>query len=188
MSQTIAEAKAVLRDRIRERLALISHAHRMVESAQLCVRMKQLEVWHKARTVLLYAPLPDEPDIWPLLADALAEGKHVALPYYNGEGDNYSARLIHDSVKDTHVGKFGIREPRPHCVETPLNQLDLVLVPGVTFDTGGRRLGRGRGFYDRLLALAGGVKCGVAFVEQIVDTIPSEPHDICLDYLLTPSR
>lgn len=188
MSETIAKAKTVLREQIRARLASISPAHRMVESAQICARIKQLEVWHKARTVLLFAPLPDEPDIWPLFADALAEGKRVALPYHDGGIAGYSARLIQDSVRDTHAGKFGIREPQAHCPEVPLNQLDLVLVPGVAFDAGGRRLGRGKGFYDRLLALSSGLKCGVAFTEQMVDAVPREPHDICLDYQLTPLR
>jgi 5-formyltetrahydrofolate cyclo-ligase len=64
----------------------------------------------------------------------------------------------------------------------------LVLVPGVAFDLRGRRLGRGKGFYDRLLADAGGLKCGVAFDEQIVTEIPVEPHDVSVDCILTPTR
>jgi 5-formyltetrahydrofolate cyclo-ligase len=70
----------------------------------------------------------------------------------------------------------------------PLNQLDFLLVPGVAFDRSGRRLGRGKGFYDRLLAGVTGMKCGVAWDEQIVHELPAEPHDIAMDLMLTPSR
>ena len=93
-----------------------------------------------------------------------------------------------DLDADLATGKFGIREPRSHCGEILLNHLDLALVPGVGFDLKGRRLGRGRGFYDRLLAQISGTKCGVGFDEQIVEAIPTEPHDVHLNYILTPTR
>ncbi|HTG44362.1 MAG TPA: 5-formyltetrahydrofolate cyclo-ligase, partial [Verrucomicrobiae bacterium] len=73
-------------------------------------------------------------------------------------------------------------------LEAPLNRLDFVLVPGVAFDSTGRRLGRGRGFYDQLLAGVTGIKCGVALDEQIVEKLPTEAHDIAMDYILTPTR
>ena len=81
-----------------------------------------------------------------------------------------------------------MREPAAHCAEVPLNRLDLVLVPGVAFDARGGRLGRGKGFYDRLLAAVRGTKCGVAFDEQIVDAVPNGPLDIRLNCILTPTR
>ena len=79
-------------------------------------------------------------------------------------------------------------EPKQDCPEVPLKQLDFIVVPGVAFSLDGRRLGRGRGFYDRLLASVRGIKCGVAFDEQIVDAIPADGQDIRLDYILTPTR
>jgi 5-formyltetrahydrofolate cyclo-ligase len=89
---------------------------------------------------------------------------------------------------DIVTGQFGIREPDAKCVELPLNRLDLALVPGIAFDLQGRRLGRGRGFYDRLLADVGGVKCGIAFDEQMAGEIPAGPRDIRLNFILTPTR
>jgi 5-formyltetrahydrofolate cyclo-ligase len=62
------------------------------------------------------------------------------------------------------------------------------LVPGVAFDLHGRRLGRGKGFYDRLLADVRGKTCGVAFDEQIVREVPVEPHDSDVNCILTPTR
>jgi 5-formyltetrahydrofolate cyclo-ligase len=64
----------------------------------------------------------------------------------------------------------------------------LVLAPGVGFDAAGGRLGRGRGFYDRLLAHISGIKCGVAFDPQLVERIPMERHDARMNCILTPTR
>jgi 5-formyltetrahydrofolate cyclo-ligase len=64
----------------------------------------------------------------------------------------------------------------------------LILVPGVAFDLHGGRLGRGKGYYDRLLKELRGTTCGVAFDQQVVEAIPVEPHDVRLDHVLTPTR
>ena len=81
-----------------------------------------------------------------------------------------------------------MREPAASCEEIPLDQFDLVLVPGVAFDLQGCRLGRGLGFYDRILAEASGIKCGVAYDFQLLEKIPVEPHDAKVDFIFTPSR
>ena len=69
-----------------------------------------------------------------------------------------------------------------------MSRKDLVFVPGIAFDLVGRRLGRGKGFYDRLLAGVRGHKCGVAFDTQLVAEMPEEPHDMRVDSIITPSR
>ena len=81
-----------------------------------------------------------------------------------------------------------MREPAATCEEIPLNKFDLMLVPGVAFDLSGNRLGRGQGFYDRILAEASGIKCGVAHDFQLLEKIPAEPHDAKVDFIFTPSR
>ena len=105
----------------------------------------------------------------------------------NSEGF-YVACEIKDPEKDLLVGRFGIREPETSCGEIELNRLDFTLVPGVAFDLQGRRLGRGKGFYDRMLAAVRGTTCGVAFDEQIVEEVPVEPHDTRVNCILTPTR
>jgi 5-formyltetrahydrofolate cyclo-ligase len=138
--------------------------------------------------VLFYAPLPEELDVWPLLAGALAAGKTALLPRFIPEQNHYVACHITDALRDVRIGKFGIREPHEHCERIPLKRLDLILAPGIAFDVRGHRLGRGRGFYDRLLAVLQGPACGVAFDQQIVSHIPCEPHDVRLSCILTPTR
>jgi 5-formyltetrahydrofolate cyclo-ligase len=137
---------------------------------------------------MLFAPLPGELDIWPLLTVALAAAKKVALPRFVAETKTYEARQILDPKLDLQVGHFGIREPRNHCAPLPSLSLDLILVPGVAFDSHGRRLGRGKGYYDQLLGTLHGTTCGVAFDEQMVEVIPVESHDVHLNRVLTPSR
>ncbi len=182
------DPKAALRRQIRTRLKAMTAEHRDAESARARLLLESQAVWRTAQNILFYAPLPEELDVWPLLADALTAGKTVALPHFDSAVNHYSACQIQDLARDLKTGRFGIREPHDRCVSVPLNRLDLILVPGVAFDLRGRRLGRGKGFYDRLLALVRGPACGVAFDEQIVPEIPVEPHDARLNCILTPTR
>ena len=157
-------------------------------SAQIRDRLKEQAIWKNAGAVLFFAPLPIEPDVWPLLEDALAGKRIAALPRFDSASNGYVACRVQNLRSDIVAGQFGIREPGANCVELPLNRLDLVLVPGVGFDLQGRRLGRGRGFYDRLLADVDGIKCGIAFDEQVVEEIPAGPQDVRLNFILTPTR
>ena len=69
-----------------------------------------------------------------------------------------------------------------------LEGFDLILVPGIGFDAIGNRLGRGKGYYDRLLSITQGYKCGIGFEEQLVEEIPAAEHDIKMDCVITPQR
>ena len=150
----------------------------------MVARLRALARWTAARRILLFSPLADEPAIGELLTG----DRTTCLPRYVVEGDRYEAAIIADPERDLTAGKFGILEPGPACPALPLNQLDLVLVPGVAFAPCGARLGRGRGFYDRILKSASGMKIGVAFDEQIVESIPSESHDERVDGIITSTR
>ena len=182
------EAKLLLRTRLRAELKAHSLAGSAVASADLCARVTASSVWQNARAVLLFFPLPSEPDISPLLGDALADGKLLALPRFNATTNTYEAVCVTDLARELVAGPFQVREPVAACPVVPLNRLDLALVPGLGFDLRGRRLGRGKGHYDRLLAGFGGRKIGVAFDFQIVAEVPCEAHDIVLDDIVTPAR
>ena len=188
MTPSGINAKSILREQIRARLKSISPERRAAGSAQLCARLAAEKVFADAKTILFFAPLAGEPDIWPLLPEKLAAGKTVALPRFDAAKESYVAAVVKNPATDLLAGKFGVREPAAACPVVALNQLDFILVPGVAFNLNGRRLGRGKGFYDRLLHSVSGATCGVAFDEQIVDAIPVEPHDICLTHILTPTR
>jgi 5-formyltetrahydrofolate cyclo-ligase len=188
MQNTIREVKRRLRDQVRAALRRIPARERATFSAQARALLQSQPKWLAAQSILFFAPLPEELDVWPLLADALAAGKPVALPRFVDAAQGYEAFQVLDPATDLEQGKFGIREPRSQCPRFPSDRLDLILVPGVAFDPQGGRLGRGQGYYDQLLAGLRGTKCGVAFDQQVVHEIPLEKHDVRLDCMLTPTR
>jgi len=188
MPNELQDSKVALRNRMRPALKSISPGARAVASAQACDRLRAQPIWKNAQAVLFFAPLPEELDTWPLLVEALADGKTVALPRFVSRTQTYAAARLQDLRTDLRTGQFDIREPVERCDEIPLDRLDLVLVPGVAFDLRGGRLGRGRGFYDRLLTGIRGLRCGVAFDEQIVAEIPAADRDVRMDFILTPTR
>jgi 5-formyltetrahydrofolate cyclo-ligase len=179
-TDSIGQQKAALRRNARAGLASLSASERVRQSQRICDRLITHPRWLAARSVLLFAPLADEPNVWPLAGAALSAAKQVALPRYVASSGHYEAAQI-TNADDLAVGRFGVREPPADCPTLSLNRLDLVLVPGVAFD-------RGKGFYDRLLMELPGLKWGVAFDEQLVDALPCEPHDVPLNCILTPSH
>jgi 5-formyltetrahydrofolate cyclo-ligase len=181
-------SKAELRHLAGNALRQIPVEKRASDSATICELLKQQAFWLNSRSILFFAPLPNEVDVWPLLAEALAAGKTSALPRFDATTQNYAARRVRDLRSEIMTGQFGIREPKPGCAKIPTEKLDLILVPGVAFDLRGNRLGRGKGYYDRLLQKASGSKVGIAFDEQIVEKIAPEAHDKLMDFILTPSR
>jgi 5-formyltetrahydrofolate cyclo-ligase len=181
---SIAAQKQALRERIKAEVAGIPSTERPTFGAAVAARIRTSEAWTLSSRILIFSPMSDEPAI----AELLTSRPGICLPRYLADHDSYEAAIISDPEKDLRPGKFGIPEPTTNCNSLPLNQLDLVLVPGVAFAPCGARLGRGRGFYDRILKSVNGLKIGVAFDEQIVDAIPSESHDVRVDGIITPTR
>lgn len=188
MTATLIEAKAALRREMRAWLRARSAAERASASATACALLQARPEWQRARRVLLYVPRADELDLWPLAAEVLRTGRQLALPRFNPQTGTYEAALITHLEHDLHPGRFGIPEPTAQCPTRALNQLDLLLVPGLCFDSEGRRLGRGLGHYDRLLTAAHGTACGVAWDHQVRPQIPAGPEDQTVDCILTPTR
>jgi 5-formyltetrahydrofolate cyclo-ligase len=180
--------KTEWRRRFRAGLKELSREQREEDSARARDLLRRQTAWQQAGAVLFYAPTTVELDLWPMLDEALQSGKAVALPGFVAELGTYQAFAISDAGRDCAPGKFGIAEPGAHCPPMPLKRLDLALAPGLGFDVSGRRLGRGRGFYDRLLAEMAGGKCGVAFDQQVVGQIPAARHDVNMNFILTPTR
>jgi 5-formyltetrahydrofolate cyclo-ligase len=188
MRGNTATLKAAQRQRLGALIKGIPDSQHAEDSKRICERLKASPVWQEARAVMEFVPTRGEPDIRPLLRLALEQGKRVALPRYSRADDAYEACWVSNPDRDLRIGHYGIVEPGVHCPVTTLNELDLILVPGVGFSPQGGRLGRGKGYYDRLLALYSGGKCGVAFDCQVTAEIPVEPHDAVLNCIVTPTR
>ena len=130
------------------------------------------------RTIAVYSPLPGEVD----LTAAIRQRPDLAWVYPKINGHH----LTFHRAETWTTGEFGILEPADASPEVPLGEIDAFICPGLAFDQNGGRLGRGRGFYDRVLANArpGALKIGICFDLQIVpDTFP-EPHDIHMDAVI----
>ena len=188
MLEELHEAKSKLRKHIRSELVRISADDRRQLSSAACELLTAQTIWKEANSILLYAPFADELDVWDLGSEILASGKVLALPQFNPERGHYIAAEIKIHEKGLKTGQFGIREPDESCPPIELKRLDLILVPGIAFDFAGRRLGRGKGFYDQLLKLVRGTTVGVAFDEQIVSEVPVGPDDVPVNCILTPTR
>ena len=134
--------------------------------------------------VLLFAPSADEPDVWPLAESLAAEGR-LLLPRI--AGPSLTVHRVSDLTRDMAPGSFGLREP-----VTPADRavgLRAAVVPGLAFDARGGRLGRGKGYYDRLLAQLPRVRrVAVTFDERVVDAVPMEAHDVRMHAVVTESR
>jgi len=124
-----------------------------------------------------------------LLRAMLAEGRRVCVPSFDVAGQRYICSELKHFDWDLREGNMGILEPR-HEVIRPVraDKMDAWLVPGLAFDEHGNRLGRGMGYFDRLLCGARGVKIGLAYDFQLMEEVPSEPHDVRLDFIVTETR
>src|ERR1041384_7388294 len=136
------DLKASLRSQVREKIKAIPPIRRMADSSRARGLLERQPIWNQSQTILFFAPLADEPDLWPSLTVALNAGKQVFLPRFESGNNSYSACQINSPDTDLRLGQFGIREPTDFCPQFPLNRLDFILVPGVAFDLHGRRLGR----------------------------------------------
>jgi len=182
------EEKTHLRSTLIAQLSSLDRAERAKGSTRIAESLMGLAEIRACKSLMLFLSMDDELDTDGLVDRALAAGIAVYAPVTHRR----SRRLVPTRVSGLDavvVGAYGIREPRSDDVLEP-ELLEGVIVPAVAFDAAGARLGRGGGFYDRMLERMpeGAIRCGVAFDFQIVDAVPCEPHDLPVDLVVTESR
>jgi len=154
-------------------------------------RLITLKDYLEAEIVMFYASSGSEVGTDEMIKTALKNNLRVAVPLVRPEDNTMRAILIRDPVRDLSPGFKGIREPVPGAErELSVLDLDLVIVPGVAFDSSGNRIGMGKGYYDRFLKhlRQGTLKIALAFENQIVDSIPGDDNDIKMDMIITEDR
>ena len=151
---------------------------RLRASAAIFSAVERLPEFRAARTVAVFAALPDEPATDEVLA-RWASTRRVVLPRVEGDAMRFYACRPDALV----FGAFGILEPQGER-PCPAGEIDLVVCPGVAFTADGRR---GRGYYDRYLGDPAfrGFRVGVCYAHQLVDDLPVEPHDVRMDRVIT---
>jgi 5-formyltetrahydrofolate cyclo-ligase len=176
---------ALRRDAVR-RLRAIPPEVRAGASAAIATRVWMLPEVAGAQTLLLFASTVEEPDTDAVAAEAVRRGIRVAYPRSLAE-----RRLSLHAVPSPDAlrpGRYGIREPDESvCEVIEVDEVDVALIPGLAWDRDGRRLGRGAGYYDRLLGTPGwrGYRCGIFFASQEVPVVPAEGWDVPLDAVVT---
>lgn len=182
MDKMIESEKQRLRDRMRK----LAPLHGEADSSLIRDCLLGHAAWNGTSSVLLFSPISGEPDLLPLLSNQgkkrfffpRIEGEHLGI-YCYGE----KSRWV--------IGPFGLSEPDPETwAAASLGEIDLALVPGLAFDNDGGRLGRGRGFYDRLMRCKSfnGVKIGLCWEWQIVPKVPRNHLDVLMDLVIAGGK
>lgn len=161
------------------------------KSAAVTKRFLELAEYRRAGTVMAYVDFRNEVQTGSIINDALRRGKRVVVPITDVANKKLTPSQILDFPGDLEPGAWDILEPRPGCVRpVPADEIDLVIVPGVAFDTAGNRLGYGGGFYDRFLLTTkpGCVFAALAFEMQIRPNVYPGEYDLPIHMLVTEER
>lgn len=159
-------------------------------SAETCRLLCDTAEYRRSEVIMLFLSMASEIDTAPLAMRAWTDGKRVLAPQVSWEQHRLAPVEIRSlGSADISIGQMGVREPI-NGIPTPIQEVDLVVVPGLAFDRAGNRLGRGRGFYDRFLSRPDfrGVSCALAFHEQLVPDLPHDPHDVRMQMIVTDTE
>ena len=178
------KTKKEIRREVKHSVLAMSAAEREEQSQQVCEQLERLVAGRKPATVALFSPLPDEVNIAPLIGSFACR---VVLPRVGDRADGTPEMEFFDYAPQAMAsGAYGIIEPQmgePCRAE----DIDFMVVPGVAFASDGRRLGRGKGYYDRYLSQEGfrAFCVGVCYACQSREDIPAEAHDKRVDAVIS---
>lgn len=174
--------KSDLRRKIKAMRLMLSDDDKSGAAEQVFSQLEKCAAFLLADKILMYHSLPDELSTIAFL-DKWGTKKHFFLPRVNGVNLDI---LPYDRSR-LELGAFHIEEPVGDELTDPA-EIELIVVPAVAYDRRGNRLGRGKGFYDRLLSTTKATKIGVGYDFQLVDEIAVEPHDVPVDMVITQTE
>ena len=161
------------------------------KSASIAEKLRSLPEFQNAKLIMFYLDFRKEVATGEIIRQCLEEGKRVVIPITDTKNIRLIPSEIIDYPGDLTPGTWGILEPKSECVRpVEPTKIDFVVVPGVSFDTSGNRLGYGGGFYDRFLRRLrpDAAFAALAFELQIQDDVYPEAHDYPMQYVITESR
>lgn len=171
--------KDTIRMRIKARKSLLNEMERIQAAQRVFDLVEKTAAFLLADNILMYHSLPDELSTRDFIEKWSAR-KHFYLPRVNGVNLDI---LPYDRSR-LHLGAFNIEEPQGNDTAS-INDIELIIVPGVAYDRRGNRIGRGKGYYDRLLQSSDAVKMGVAYACQLCDDIEPDDFDVRMHYVIT---
>jgi 5-formyltetrahydrofolate cyclo-ligase len=178
--------KAELRRKLQNGLLAMPSEQRSLKSRKACQNLVSMPEFQSASTVMMYLSLPHEVDTCEAILHAWQLGKIVAVPKISWQQRHMIAVQINSLETGFSTSASGLRNPVTG-VPVPFGDIDLVVTPALGFDRKGNRLGRGGSYYDRFFAnnKLKAHRCGFAFAEQVVDSIPLTDSDQPVDSLVT---
>ena len=180
--------KAKLRKRLHGLRDALTPEERARHSGSITRDILALAAYREARTFMAYMTFGTEFITDALVRDALENAKTLVLPRIDRSQNRLETYAVQDLESELAAGPWGIREPLPdRCRAVAISEIDVVLVPGLGFNTDGDRIGYGRGYYDRLLQYRSRrtTLVAAAYSIQVVDTVPVGEHDIPVDIVVT---
>jgi len=178
--------KVELRRQLRNRLLGMSPEQRNDKSRKACRNLVSTEPFQNASIIMVYLSLPHEVDTAEAILHAWQLGKTIAVPKISWQQRHMIPVQITSLETGFSTGTGGLKNPLGG-VPIPFGQIDLVVAPALGFDREGNRLGRGGSFYDRFFANTDvtAYRCGLAFAEQVVDSVPTTDSDEPVNFLVT---
>ena len=171
--------KSEIRRKIKALRSMLLETEKLSAAEEVFAHLENTPAFMMAEHILMYHSLPDELYTHRFLSK-WGNRKHFYLPRVNGVNLEI---LPYDETR-LELGAFHIEEPTGDNTVNP-EDIELIVVPAVAYDRKGNRLGRGKGFYDRLLSATRATKVGVGYEFQILDEIPVEPHDVKMDIVIS---
>lgn len=186
VSDAIRTSKAQLRTECKHHREELGDDLVARHSARIRERILQLDEWGDAEVVHTYVDSKsNEVETRQLIQVAFDRGRRVFVPLVTSTGRPPLHHAEIRSLDDLVAGPFGLLQPAAAVASSEPIPVDLVIVPGLAFDARGGRLGWGRGFYDDFLSGVDALKIGVAYAQQIVESVPINEHDIYMDKVIT---
>ena len=172
--------KRNIRQSIRAQIATLSNEDKAKFSAQIFNKIANLEEVKHASVAALFVSLADEPQTGDFIKQLLSQNRRVVVPRIEGDEMEF-----YDISGGLQQGSFNIMEPTAKTPVEP-SEIDVMIVPGIAFTCNGARCGRGKGFYDKYLSRNGfhAHTIGVCYPCQIVEELPTEPHDKILNKVI----
>ena len=176
--------KQELRTILRERRKGFTEEQKRANDRAIAEGIARSEVFKNASTLLLYAPMEGEINLLPLARIAQKQGKTIAFPRCDTKTNTMAFYVLEEGVRMTH-GAYNSPEPpadAPLCVP---DAHTLCILPGLSFDLEGNRLGYGKGYYDRYISTFPGVTMGAVYASMLVRSVPTEAHDVPVRWICT---
>ena len=165
----------------------LSESELLEKSKQIKKRLYEMKEFQQASAILFYVSYDNEVYTHEMIKECISE-KNIVVPVT----DKQKRQLLLSKLRnwnDLTIGSYDILEPKKEKLKKiSIDDVDLVIVPGIGFDEKGSRLGHGKGYYDNLLNHSKALKIALAFEFQIVENIPTEKHDIPVDKIVTEKR